>query len=140
MSKKDQKFMGYLEKIAIGINAETINRARLAACLVYKNDIISVGVNALKSHPFQARFGRNIDSIYLHAETNCIKNALKVTDMDTIAKSKMYIHRVKYDGSGRNKKFISGLAKPCDGCARAIATFNIKNVMFSCDDGSYSCL
>ncbi len=132
--------MAYLEKIAIGINAETINRARLAACLVYKNDIISVGVNMLKSHPFQARFGRNDDSIYLHAETNCIKNALKVTDLNTIEKSKMYIHRVKYNGSHNKRKFVSGMAKPCEGCARAISTFNIKSVMFSCDDGSFNYL
>jgi hypothetical protein len=123
----------------LAINPSSTNRARLAACLVYKNNIISYGINQMKSHPFQARFSRNSESIYLHAETDCIKNALRIIDINEISKSTLYICRIKYCDTSK-KQLIWGLSKPCNGCAKAIATFNIKNVVYTCDNGFYKYL
>ena len=53
-----------------------IQSARIAAAIVQKNNIVSIGVNSRKSHPFQKKYGKNDDSIFLHAETDAIKNAL----------------------------------------------------------------
>lgn len=117
--------------------AETVPshyRGRLAAALVYKNEIISFGMNQMKSHPFQSKFSSNVESIYLHAETDAIRLALKKYDAEIVSKSKLYVCRVKYADTNHTK-IIRGLARPCEGCQRAIATFNIKHVCYSTDTG-----
>ena len=77
------KYLSVLEKMAEAVPAASHRglRARLAACVVYKRDIVSFGINQLKSHPFQAKFSKNEDSIFLHAETDAIKNALSFGDV-----------------------------------------------------------
>lgn len=117
----------------------TVRNIRLASCVVYKNDIISFGINSIRSHPFQARFGKNRDAIYLHAETCAIKNALKHISLDELSKSSLYVCRVKYDGPEKNN-LIFGTAKPCSGCQNCISTFGIRKVFFTLDNQSYSML
>ena len=81
------------------------------------------------------------DAIYLHAETDAIKNALKRIPESELEKASLYVCRVKYDSNGRGKKITWGLAKPCIGCQRAIATFGIRDVIYSNEGiGSYSLL
>ena len=89
-----------------------------------ENEIIDV----LKS--FQKKYAPNEDAIYLHAEVSAIKNALRHIDEKVLAKSTLYICRIKRTGS-RNSPFTWGISKPCTGCQRAIATFNIKTVVYS---------
>jgi deoxycytidylate deaminase len=36
--------------------------------------------------------------------------------------------------------FVQGLAKPCAGCSRAIATFNIKHVCYTIEEKGYDYL
>lgn len=139
MHSKEIKYFSYLEKIAAAIDPSTINRVKFASCLVYKNEIVSIGVNKLKSHPFQSRFAKNSDAIFLHSETDCIKNALKIINTTELSKSSLYICRVKYHDESR-RKHVWGLSKPCEGCQRAIATFGIKTVAYTCDGGNYKYL
>jgi deoxycytidylate deaminase len=113
--------------------------ARIAAAIVYKNDIISVGYNQKKSHPFQRKFARHADCIFLHAETDAIKNTLKLYDPDILSKSTLYVSRVRCVSSF-DKSLILGLARPCSGCQRAIATFDIKNVIYSNNENGYETL
>lgn len=134
---KHNKYINILSKIAVSI--EPVAQARIAACLVIKNEIISFGINKKKTHPFQAMYGTNENSIFLHAETDCIKNALKLVDMKQLTKASLYICRVKYEACTKNK-FIFGLAKPCPGCSKAIATFGIKNIYYSLDNTGYAVL
>jgi tRNA(Arg) A34 adenosine deaminase TadA len=124
--------METLAKIAEDLD-KNINRsgARLASAIIYKNQIISYGVNQNKSHPFHSQFSESDDAIYLHAETDAIKNALKRIPESELEKASLYVCRVKYDSNGRGKKITWGLAKPCIGCQRAIATFGIRNVIYS---------
>ncbi len=139
----DIKYLKHLEKIAEAVPSAAHNkeslRARLASCIVYKNEIISIGVNQLKSHPFQARFSKNVESIFLHSETDAIKNALKIISISELAKSTLYVCRVKYCDTKR-RQMAWGLSKPCIGCQRAISTFNIKKVVYTCDEGDYKYL
>ena len=119
--------------------SEMANDARVYACLAVRGVPYSYGTNQKKSHPFQKRFGRIDECIYLHAEVDAIKNALKIHSVKEIEKSDIYIMRVKRTGKG--KPFIPGLAKPCVGCMRAIVTFGINNCFYSSEDKYvWSCL
>ena len=132
----DKAVMDNLFKLAEASPNDT--RAQLAACIVYKKEVISYGFNRKKSHPFQAKFGVNCDSIFLHAETDAIKNALRKIDVDKLAKTTLYVARVKKPHP-RAKKMVGGLAKPCLGCAKAISTYAIRRVVWSLDDGGFEC-
>lgn len=138
MAMKHEAILQFLGKIAED-SADPDLTARLAAAVVYKGDIISVGVNKKKSHPFQLKYSKMPKSIFLHAENDAIKNALKRIDLDTLSRSSLYISRVKYYDSTR-QQVLYGLAKPCIGCARAIATFNLKHVCYSLDTEGYEFL
>lgn len=107
-------------------------RARLAAALVKNNKIISFGINRKKTDPLQAKFGKNKDAIYLHAEIHAIKNALRDYTYSDIVGAKLYVCRVKRP-SETSKKWTWGMARPCEGCARAIVEFGISNVVYSID-------
>ena len=133
---KHVKYINLLSKIATDIVNPVGGNARLAACIVYKNDVVSFGVNQMKSHPFQARYGKNTDSVFLHAETAAIKNALKCISVKELEKSTLYICRVKHHG----QLLGFGMSKPCTGCFRCINTFNIPKVIYTLDNGSYGVL
>jgi len=136
-NSRHSKYINILTKLAIAV--EPVAQARISSCLVYKNEIISFGMCKMKSHPFQARFGKNSDSIYLHAETDCIKNALKLIDMNELSRCSLYICRVKYECRLKNS-VVYGMAKPCCGCSRAIATFGINKVFYTTDENTYEAL
>lgn len=136
---KHTKYMNVLSKVAADISNPVGGNARLSACIVYKGDIVSFGINEMKSHPFQAKYGKNADSVFLHAETSAIKNALKYITQEELEKATLYVCRVKYMDYTK-KQMIFGLSKPCPGCFRCINTFNIKNVVFSLDGNGYSVL
>lgn len=117
--------------------------ARIAAALVYKRNILSMGVCETKTHPLQNKYNRHPAAIYLHAEIACIKNAIRSGVSEEIfRKATLYICRQKVDQkvistAGRKKltkKWTSGLACPCKGCAAAIAAFEIGEVVYSLDD------
>jgi deoxycytidylate deaminase len=129
------RYMNILSKIAADLSP--VRSARLAACVVYKNDIVSFGVNEMKSHPFQARYGKNKDSVFLHAETSAIKNALRTLSYDELERSTLYVCRVRFIDFNK-RGMIFGMAKPCNGCFRCINTFNIKNVIYSLDNLGFS--
>lgn len=112
-------------------------RAKLAAAVVYKNKIVSIGINRNKTDPLQAKFGKNDEAIYLHAEIHAIKNALRELSVDDLAKCDLYVCRVKRPSEKTKKKFVWGMSKPCSGCARAIAEFGIRNVIYTTDCGEH---
>jgi deoxycytidylate deaminase len=132
---KHARFINITSKLAS--ITDPVDSSRIAASLVLKNDIVAFGTCKKKSHPFQATYSQNSESIYLHAETDCIKNALRVIDLDDLSKCTLYIVRVKFD-SPKKKKFIFGLAKPCSGCMKAIVNFSIKKVVYSLDNEGYA--
>lgn len=113
----------------IAEDVSPIKTARIAAAIVYKGEIISIGTNSYKSDPLQAKYSKNEHAIYLHAEVSAIKKALKRINKDDLSKCSMYIVRRKlHDGM-----MCDGLAKPCVGCQRAIDTYNIQKVFYTLD-------
>ena len=122
--RRHLKHFHILEKVAEAI--EPVANHRLAASLIHKNNIISIGFNKKKTHPFQRQYAKNEDAIYLHAEIDCIINAMRNGEED-MSKYSLYVLRAKKDGNG--------LAKPCEGCQRAIAAMGIKKVYYTTDEG-----
>ena len=122
------------------VRNEGYANAKVVAVITDKNgNIYGRGVNSKKTHPFQKRFAKNENCIHLHAEIDAIRSALKMLHVDDLEKYNLFILRVKKDGP--RGKFIPGLACPCEGCRRAIATFGIKNVYFTKDGKrGFSCL
>ena len=128
---KHEKVLDLLAVVAEGVDRNTTaSGARLAAALVYKNRIVSVGINQKRSHPFQAKYSKNEDAIYLHAETDTIRTALRHLSEKQLSKATLYVCRIKHE-NGADTPLIWGLSKPCVGCQRAIATFDIKGVVYS---------
>jgi len=104
----------------------------VSSALVYRNKIISYGTNQMKTHPYQHKYGKNNQCVYWHAETLAIYNADKKLNFDKFKKSVLYVARIKYNGTEKNQ-FVSGLAKPCDGCMRCIEEYGIKSVIYTLD-------
>lgn len=133
MKKVNEGILHTLAKIA---EANDGSNVRFAAALVCRNKIVSVGFNHKKSHPFQKKYAKNSEAIFLHAEVHAIKNALRDLPVGELSKCELYIARVKRPQSFSDK-FIWGLSKPCVGCARAIAEFGIRRTIYTCDNGNY---
>lgn len=88
----------------------------MCAILVTKDGQEYVGYNSRKTHPLAAKFGKNSKSYCLHAEVDAIRKCKQDCDGAVL-----YVARVLKNGS-------PALARPCEGCQRAIMAFNIKNV------------
>lgn len=129
INNRDQKYMAFVRRLAMNNQM----KMKLAACLVIRNEIISIGVNSDKSHPMQKKFAKNNDAIFKHAEVDCIINALRHVDQEELKNATLYVHRVKRQYKG-DKEWSDGMAEPCIGCQKAIEHFNIKNVVYSTDD------
>lgn len=102
---------------------------RIAAVIIDFDNSIMYGINKRKTHPLQKKFGKNTDSIYLHAEIDAIKNYVshRILEASNLRNAIMYIARVKRDGS-------LGFAKPCEGCQRALIHFGISEVYWTKDE------
>lgn len=103
----------------IALNNPIQKLPRMGAVLVSKRGIYHGGQNSYKTHPLAKKFGRNDKSICLHAEVDAILSCLR--NGDTPEGGKLYVSRVRKDGT-------PALAKPCEGCERAIVAFGIKEV------------
>jgi len=112
---------------------EPVRCFRLAAGVIYRNILVSVGVNSYKTDPFQARFGTTVHAIHLHAEVAAIKNALRNLSVDELHKATLIVVRVKK--REHDKLYEATIAKPCSGCQRCIAEFGIKNVFYTGKEG-----
>lgn len=135
--KISMKTMKVLSRVAEA--SEPFARARMAAALVHKNEILAIGTNKNKTHPLQGRYAKHEEAIYLHAEIDAIANALRKFDAETVSKAKLFVYRCKWTHS-KKPVLTQGLAKPCSGCMRAIAAFDIKHVCYSLEDEGYDWL
>lgn len=128
ITSRDISRISQLYKMAESV--EKVGAGRLASSIWYKGDLLSIGVNSMKSHPLQARFSVIPEKIYLHAETAAISRAIK--DFRSIEGADLYVARVKSSGKG----WLPGNAKSCAGCISCAEHFGIRNVFYSKDDGS----
>ena len=117
------------ETFKLAQSVEPVRGARIAAAVVRRGKVISYGYNHKKTHPFQTRFCKNQHAIFFHAEVHAIKNALKSVDVEDLYKCELYIVRAKRDKT--NRKWITGMSKPCSGCQKCIDLFDLKSVYYS---------
>lgn len=109
-------------------------RVKMAAGIIYKKHLIATGINSYKTHPLMCESnGYRDGQIYLHAEVDAIKNALRIISVDQLSKCDMYIVRLKKT-QPYGTTFVLGLAKPCPGCMQLISSFNLKNVYWTEDE------
>lgn len=102
--------------IELAKTVDPVQNARVVAALVWNRKIISIGINQKKSHTLQALYGRNPESIYLHAEVDAIRRARYHPKLH---RSKLYVVRVRSNGK-------TALAKPCKGCQKLLNELGIK--------------
>lgn len=134
VKRRDHKYIDLLMKM-LEDREERVAGQKIAACIVVGNKIISFGENRRKTDPMQKRFGKNTKSIYLHAEIEAIKNAVRRTDPDKLQNATLYVARLK---EHNHRFFGQGLSKPCSGCKRAINSFGIDRVVYTTDvQGQY---
>ena len=117
------------ETFKLAQSVEPVRGARIAAAVVRRGKVISYGYNHKKSHPFQTRFCKNRHAVFFHAEVHAIKNALKSVDVEDLSKCELYIVRAKRNST--NRKWITGMSKPCSGCQKCIDLFDLKSVYYS---------
>ncbi len=121
--------------IATELNTKELGiRTRMVAAVLRRGKVISIGHNSKKSHPMQSKFSKNQHAIYLHAEIDAIKNAIRSVGVDNISGVDIVIVRAKTDNI--NKVFTHGNSKPCSGCMRAIAHFDLNEIWFH-ENGSF---
>ena len=101
---------------------------RVGALLVKNGKEKHIGFNQCKSHTFQSLYSKNKMSIFLHAETDAIKNAIKHTKKNNFKGYILYIARVK-------KNNDLAMARPCVGCLKAITIFEIDEVYYTNEKG-----
>jgi tRNA(Arg) A34 adenosine deaminase TadA len=126
-----------LMRILEGTPRDPALRSHHASAVVYRNSLVGIGFNSMKSHPFQARFGKNKDAIFLHSEVAAIKNSIRHLSERELNRSTLYVTRIKQDQFSR--QMVPGIARPCAGCARAIAEFGIARVVYTLDGPGLSC-
>ena len=132
INSRDKKYMSFTRRMAIQ-NKNSQQKVKLAASLVFQNEIISVGYNSLKTHPMQKRFSKNIEAIFKHAEVDCIVNALRYVDPADLERTTLYVYRVK-KLTKDHEYWSDGYSEPCSGCKQAINHFKIKKVVYSTDE------
>ncbi len=133
MTKRDRYFLNLATKQAL--SAPGAGGAFLGAVLVVKGRLLSFGANRLKTHPFQQRFAKNEEALFLHAETDAINNALRqMSEADLCAaRTTLYLVRVKRR-NGLESPYVRALSKPCVGCLGAIAQYNINKVIYTVNE------
>lgn len=111
-------------------NPGTKGKYKLAAGVVYKKHLVATGINRYKTHPIMLSQGYREGQVFIHAEAEVIKNALRLITQEQLQKSSLYVVRVKKNQEGN---YIEGLAKPCLGCQKLITTFGIETVEWTVD-------
>jgi deoxycytidylate deaminase len=128
ITTKEAKILEFLDNYSKNVEFE--HKQRLVAALTTrKGEVIGLGRNSMKSHPFQARFAKNNEAIYLHAETSALLDA--INNGVNPSGATMHVIRKLRDGT-------LGLARPCQGCMRALAAYGVDRVVYSNEVGSYS--
>ena len=123
----DADYMQYLASTAQTIDVAF--RARIAAMIVCKREVLAIGWNRKKSHPLAAKFSKHPDCIWIHAELDAIIQAARY-DADKLKRSTLYVCRVKFVAPD-DRVMIWGNARPCSGCTAAIAAYEIPRVVYS---------
>lgn len=104
--------------------------ASVVASIYVGNSLVSYGFNSRKTHPLQYRFSKSEDSVCIHAEIDAIANALRRVSVEDLRGASLYVARAKSLGPKKPRDVVA-LAKPCEGCSKAIKVFGIGRVFYT---------
>lgn len=119
MSKAPKRIWELLEQAAGHISS--VRSSRHAAAICYKGMVLAYGVNSYKTHPMMLLYGKNVESLYLHAEIDALSKVLSNYGPSILTNCSLYVLRL-------NKKGERCQSSPCAGCQNAIEVFGIKKV------------
>lgn len=114
------------ELFILARDVQPVSRSRVVAALVRRKKILAIGINSYTSCFLARKYSLDVHRCYTHAEISCILNYIKFYGTD-FSRCTLYVCRAKKIGG----KWVTGLAKPCKACQRAIADFNIRKVVWS---------
>jgi len=118
----------------IALEAPKVSEQKMAAIIVCKNSVISVGLNQMKTHPMVATYKVKEWAEYLHAESSAVINALRQINFRKLEKCELYVCRSKMI----NGIHTWGLAKPCTTCMEFLRHYPMKCCYYSTDEeGNY---
>ena len=108
------------------------HKSHIGAVIVQSHNILSVGVNTLKSHPAQAKYNhhRDVPIEYLkhclHAEMSAILKAERLSD--NLSNATLYIYR-------EDKRGNLAMCRPCPACMAKIKEVGIRKLVYTTDLG-----
>ena len=97
---------------------------RHASAIIYKNNVLAVGINKAKSHPLQKKFSESDDRIQLHSEIDAIVQVINNHGAAILNDCSLYNLRLTRGGN-------IGISKPCESCQKAINAFGIERVYWT---------
>ena len=123
-----------------------------AAISCKRGQIVSTGVNQIKSHPIMVDGGYyNDQQIYLHAEADAIRKALRLGHLhfprddghgrsgrsSSLKHCQIHVLRLKQRTSATNttgtKQWMLGNARPCAGCMNLIHAYGLREIFWTQD-------
>lgn len=104
--------------------ADVVKSSYHAAAIVYRNQILSIGVNKRKTHPAMARYQENVNRIYLHAEVDALIKFMNRYSVDLLPDCSLYVLRTTKSGRVAD-------SKPCSGCMRMIDALQVGNTYWT---------
>ena len=116
----------------------TYKRVNIGCCIVWKNEVLSVGCNQNKTRPLQKRF--NVFREFENPEHIIDKQHAEI---DAISKLPYFIHENNFNMSKatiyvyrENKSTHDpALALPCPACMAALKESSIGRIVYTVDDG-----
>ena len=114
--------------------AQASGPARVGCVLVEGGQIVSTGWSSMRTHPLQASHSKNQWAIHLHAEVDCLADAIDDVLFNNALRNRMrkrtlVVVRIKRDGS-------LALARPCGGCMSLIVKCGVGELYFSTQEGA----
>lgn len=136
LDNKDHRILRDLLRLAHDVPAA--NKARMAAAVAVRGEVLAWGTNEMRSHPFQAKYAKKVEAVFWHAETKAIHNFLRRNNMDLLKRATLYVARIKRPFE-RSKEFVPGMARPCKGCFSCITQFGVPRLVYTTESEGFQC-
>lgn len=127
MNKTQERIIHTL--VTIAADLPYVINTKMCAAIVRRTRIISLGFNKTGTSRLQRRFKKNAHALCCHAEIDAIQNALKRYTQEDLKRCDIYVIRVRKPYQGG--PYLTGIAKPCKGCQKAIKHYGIRAVIYS---------
>lgn len=136
LSKKDYRFFEFARREAINSDYKKIH---IGCVIVYKGHIIGKGSNSTKTDTIQKKYNnyRNFNNVKkpvshsIHAEIAALKSiSYPIQSNIDWKKVSVYIYRICL-----GKALGRGIARPCQGCMKALKDIGIQHIYYSTEDG-----